>query len=193
MRFWSKRPTASGQELADRFETLGLFEHLDPDEAQRAKAAFARDGLDALYRTELRRSAFGGDAEDLAEGGIGEFLEALRPHLAERGVELPQVDDDFREDGYDVRIGDEVHSIYGADAVEGDMARGWGISWVRAFEIVNGLLERAGARERAYTVPEWEVWFLTPEQFDAIRAEIDEPRDRPYTPVDEPPWYGADH
>jgi hypothetical protein len=49
------------------------------------------------------------------------------------------------------------------------------------------------SRERAYTMPEWDIWFLTPEQFDAIRSAIPEPRDRSYEPVDDPPWYGAEH
>jgi hypothetical protein len=57
-----------------------------------------------------------------------------------------------------------------------------GPAWVRAFAIVNGLLEKAGSRERAYAIPEEAVWFLTPEQFDAIRAAIEEPRERPYAP-----------
>jgi hypothetical protein len=50
-----------------------------------------------------------------------------------------------------------------------------------------------GEPDRAYMLPEQDVWFLTPEQFDAIRSAIPEPRDRPYEPVDEPPWYGAEH
>lgn len=62
-----------------------------------------------------------------------------------------------------------------------------------AFEIVNGLLAQSGARERAYTMPEWDVWFLTEEQFDALRAAIPAPRERPYAPIDDPPWYGEEH
>jgi hypothetical protein len=195
MPLWKKRREPEAQELADRLDQLGLFEHLDAAEAQRAKEAFARDGLDALWRLDLRRSAMVGDAEDLAEGGIGEFLEELRPHLVERGVDFGEVEDVVDEDtlAYDVRVGDEVHTIYGPDAAQAEMARVWGIAWVRGFEILNGLLERAGSRERAYTMPEWDVWFLTPEQFDAVRAAVEEPRSRPYLPVDEHPWYGADH
>jgi hypothetical protein len=64
---------------------------------------------------------------------------------------------------------------------------------VRAFGILNGLLDAAGSPERAYTMPEENVWFLTPDQYEAIRSAIPEPRDRPYEPVDDPPWYGADH
>jgi hypothetical protein len=64
---------------------------------------------------------------------------------------------------------------------------------VRAFRLVNGLLAAAGSPERAYTMPEENVWFLTREQFEALRSAIPEPRDRPYEPVDDAPWYGAEH
>jgi hypothetical protein len=64
---------------------------------------------------------------------------------------------------------------------------------VWAFGIVNGLLDSAGSPERAYTLPEENVWFSTPDQYEAIRSAIPESRDRPYEPVDDPPWYGADH
>jgi hypothetical protein len=64
---------------------------------------------------------------------------------------------------------------------------------VRAFEIVNGLLAEAKSPERAYAMPEWDVWFLTPEQFEATRSAISDPRQRPYEPIDDPPWYGQEH
>ncbi len=130
---------------------------------------------------------------------MGEFIDELRPHLETRGVRVGDVVDELDEWRlrYVVRVGGTGHTIYdltGADAdARGDMARGWALAWVRAFEIVNGLLAQSGARERAYTMPEWDVWFLTEEQFDALRAAIPAPRERPYAPIDDPPWYGEEH
>ena len=198
MRLWKRRPPAGAQDLAERFHRLGLFDRMDPAEAERANEAVARQGIDALWRIDLRRSIFAGDAEDLAEGGVGVFLEELRPYLSERGVGLGNVEDVLSEDAssYAVRVGDEVHTVYDASIATTDIGSGarlWGLSWVRGFQIVNGLLEHAGSRERAYTMPEWDVWFLTPEQFAAVRSAIEEPGQRPYIPVDEPPWYGAEH
>ena len=177
-----------------RLDELGLFDRMQPDEAARAKRAVAQRGIEALWKLELGRDLFAGDSEDLAEGGVGGFLEELRPYLVERGVELGEIEDRLSDDGerYDVRVGDDVHTIF--DETAGDTAENaWGLAWVRAFGIVNGLLAAAGSRERAYTMPEENVWFLTPDQFEALRAAIPEPRDRPYQPVDDPPWYGAEH
>jgi hypothetical protein len=121
------------QDLADELERLGLFDRMDAIAAERAKQAFARKGIDALWRIELGRAVVAGDAEDLAEGGIGEFLEELRRYLSERGVALGDVEDLVSDDGtrYDVRVGNEVHAIYdlsGADANAGDsMERMWGL------------------------------------------------------------------
>jgi hypothetical protein len=192
--FWKMSAPVGAQNLAEELGQLGLFDRMDAVAADRAKQAFARRGIDALWSIELGREVFAGDAEDLAEGGIGEFLEVLRPYLSERGVAFGDVEDLFSDDGtrYDVRVGNEVHAIYRTDAGD-SMERMWGLAWVRAFEIVNRLLEKAGSPERAYTMPEWNVWFLTPQQCDAIRAAIAEPRERPYAPVDDPPWYGAEH
>jgi hypothetical protein len=194
-----KRRSRAGEELAERLDQLGLFDYVDADMTPRARDAFARKGIQALWTADVGRSVISGDAEDLAEGGVGAFLEALRPHLAQRGVTLGEIEDRFGDDAdrYDVRVGDSVHTIYdltGADAdARESTARLWGLAWVRAFEIVNGLLATAGSLERAYTMPESDVWFLTPDQLDALRSAIPEPRDRPYAPVDDPPWYGAGH
>jgi hypothetical protein len=191
--FW-KRNSQAGEGLAARLDDLGLFDRMQPDEAAGAKEAVGRKGIDALWRLELRRDVFAGDSEDLAEGGVGAFLEELRPYLVERGVALGEIEDRFSDDGerYDVRVADDVHTIY--DTTAGDrVENAWGLAWVRAFGIVNGLLAAAGSRERAYTMPEENVWFLTPDQFEVLRAAIPGPRDRPYEPVDDPPWYGAEH
>jgi hypothetical protein len=34
---------------------------------------------------------------------------------------------------------------------------------------------------------------MTPEQFELLSAAIPNPRDRPYAPIDDPPWYGEEH
>jgi hypothetical protein len=189
-----KRSSRASAELAERLDELGLFDLMDAGPAARAKEALARKGIEALWKLELGRDAFAGDSEDLAEGGVGAFLEELRPYLVQRGVTLGEIEDGFDDDGrrYEVRVGDDVHTIF--DATAGDpVEHAWGLAWVRAFRLVNGLLAAAGSPERAYTMPEENVWFLTPEQFEALRLAIPEPRDRPYEPVDDAPWYGAEH
>ncbi len=195
---WRRRrePPPGAAELSERLDSLGLFAYLEPADAEAAKAAFARKGIDALWTQELGRSEFAGDAEDLAEGGVGDFLESLRPLLERRGVRIGAVEDRVSDDGmrYEVVVDGRTYPIYdlGADTGDVDTASTWGLAWVRAFELLNELLERAGSQERAYAVEEWIVWFLTPDQFEALRAAIPEPRARPHTPRDEPPWYGQE-
>jgi hypothetical protein len=89
---WKKnsRPAA---DLAERLDQLGLFGALDRDAAVRAKEAFGRKGIDAMWTIELGRDMFAGDSEDLAEGGVGEFLRELRPFLSARGVTLGEIED----------------------------------------------------------------------------------------------------
>jgi hypothetical protein len=197
--FWKRQSPPGAQELAQRLSELGLFEYLDSAEARRAEAAVASEGIEAVWRVELGRDVMAGDAEDLAEGGVGEFLEELSAHLSRRGVPLPDVEDIFNDERtlYQVKVGDQRHTIYDVEGSDADVATAagglWGLAWARAFDIVNGLLESAGSRERAYTLPESALWFLTPDQFDALRAATPNPRDRPYTPDTNPPWYGEDH
>jgi hypothetical protein len=189
-----KRKSPVGEELAAVLDELGLFDRMDADAAAEAKEAVAWKGIDALWKLELGRDTFAGDSEDLAEGGAGAFLEELRPYLLQRGIAFGEIEDRFGNDGerYEVRVGDDVHTIF--DATAGDsVEHAWGLAWVRAFQVVNGLLSAAGSSERAYTMPEENVWFLTPKQFETIRSAISESRHRPYEPVDDPPWYGAEH
>src|SRR5436190_14742933 len=105
-----KKNSRVGADLAERLDQLGLFGVLDADAAARAKDEVARKGIDALWTVELGRSVLAGDAEDLAEGGVGQFLEELRPYLAQRDVTLGEIEDRIRDDAerYDVRVGDDV-------------------------------------------------------------------------------------
>ena len=176
--FRRRRPSAEGLQLADELEARGFFGYLDPDEAASAKAAVAKDGIDAIWHVETGRHFWGGDAEDLAEGGVAEWVDELRPMLERQGVRLEDVEQDFGEDLYVVRIGGRQYTIYdvaGADAAAAeDGALLWELSWNRALGLVNDLLERAGSRERAYAVSEWSIWFLTPELLELLPTEFGE-------------------
>jgi len=196
---WKRKPPPAAPVLAQRFDELGLFEHLDSGDRQRAKDAVASKGIDAVWRVELARDVMSNDPEDLAEGGVGEFLQDLREHLARRGVTIAQIEDIFNEERtrYEVKVDDDLHTIYDLEGADADamesMSRLWGLAWARAFDLVNDLLESAGSHERAYKLPEATVWFLTPEQFEALRSAIENPRDRPYAPNTTAPWYGEEH
>src|SRR5204862_3332434 len=97
------------------------------------------------------------------------------------------------ESRYVVHAGDRDYTIYdltGADAAAAeDSALLWGLSWSRAFGLLNDLLEQAGSGERAYAGSDTGVWFLTPELFEALAAELGHDRERPYVPNEPPPAF----
>src|SRR5919201_3089299 len=134
--FRRRAPSAEGVRLANELEARGFFRYLEPDEAARAKAAVARDGIEAIWRVETGRFVLGADAEDLAEGGIVEWIDELRPALGRMGVQIDEeVEQEIDESHYVVRAGGREYLIYDAAAVE-DMTLMWGLSWSGAFGLL---------------------------------------------------------
>jgi len=134
------------------------------------------------------------DAENLAEGGAGDWLrDELGPLLTMRGVSLPPIIDDFRDDAskYSLIVGGKERVVW----VEGDEV--WGASLVATFELVNQLLEAAGVEERLYAIGggnDGQAWLLTPTQAKIIRDCGDLPKaEWPYIPINEPEWFGQPH
>jgi hypothetical protein len=120
------------------------------------------------------------DAEDLAEGGVAALLDELRPTLSARGVEYVEVEDRFDDEyeRYDVVVDGRSYRIYDEPS--------WERAWQNTFALLNDLLERAGATERAYGASEWTYWLVTPDQAEQLNAEIEQPRERLYRPDLEP-------
>src|SRR5919109_4309905 len=73
-----RKPSTEDVQLANDLEARGFFRYLDPKNAERAKAAIAKDGIGAIWRVETGRFVLGADAQDLAEGGIVDWVEGLR-------------------------------------------------------------------------------------------------------------------
>jgi hypothetical protein len=110
------------------------------------------------------------DSEELAEGRIAEFILLMRDALAHEGVDLTSVEDDFRDDGYDVRINGRAYPVSRASAQGGHSS--WAVATRRFMEIVNELLEAAGSKERLYGMyggNEGRAVLLTEEMFDLLR------------------------
>jgi hypothetical protein len=188
--FRRRAPSAEGVRLANELDARGFFRYLDPEDAEQAKAAIAEAGIDAIWRVETGRFVLAADPEDLAEGGIADWLDELRPALERMGVRIDEeVEQEIDESHYVVRAGGRKYLIYDADAAE-DMALMWGLSWSRGFALLNDLLEQAASEERAYAGSDAGVWLLTPELFEALVAELGSHRERPYVPNEQPPAFG---
>jgi hypothetical protein len=142
------RREGSGDDPAARLIAAGFLAYADPADAEQLKRRLSRRPDVEVFADESRRFHVA-DAEDLAEGDVGEFVTGLAPTLLQMGVASLEVEDDFRDDGsgYDVTVNGRRYSIWSeADDVETT----WGRAAARTVRIVNDLLTDAGSPERAW-------------------------------------------
>jgi len=179
-----------------RLESLGFFTHSSPDNTQSIRAEILRLGWPGVFAHEGR--FFHADAEELAEGGILGFLEAVSPFLVAEGVAVPDIQDDLGEDHYKLRWAGREYVVYDASELareEEEPGRLWAIATVRTFALVNDLLGSTRSHERLYAVNggnDLFGLFLAPVQLAEIVAYAgNDARGAPYEVQDAPPWYGA--
>jgi hypothetical protein len=187
-------------EFADRLEVLGFFRYAPVEAVAALKQDFEESRWKAIFGQTGR--LFHADAEDLAEGGVGDFLRKIEPFLNANGIALTHVEDDVSEQGYSVTVNGTRTRIFDTDELhqrETQKQPGliWGLSGARAFAIVNGLLEEAGSEERLYAVNggnDLFGFFLTQALREAICCYPGiKPGARPYLDTDEYSWFGQEH
>lgn len=183
-----------------QLDVQGYFRGLDSEKSQVLKAAFSQKGWMAIFSDSHR--FYHADAEELAEGGLCTFIKSLTPFLEAQGVKLPGLRDDVSETGYVVWVGGVPSVIYDAGEIKRDVegtAGGltWALAMTRGFAIVDRLLESAGSPERLYAINggnDLFALFLTPEMHRIISAQPDaNPKEGPYKPTEEHPWFGQVH
>jgi hypothetical protein len=184
--------TASEQ-LAAALEQAGYLSDLDGEARAAVRRAIVQDGF-AGALDHPKRLAFA-DIEELAEGGVGDWLRGeIAPLLQARGIELPQVADHFPENAtepYSVSIGGQRRVIWQIDDPSAQA-----IATIAAFQIVNDLLIQSGAAERLHLLDngggnDGQAWLLTPEQAQIIRDLGGvQRRSWPFIPTNTPPDYG---
>jgi hypothetical protein len=129
------------------------------------------------------------DAEDLADGGILEAYEQLHPQLRQHEAADIDIAEEFDAEAgtYAVLAAGTRYDIRGADA-QGDA---WVLATIAFFEIVNASLAQATHRFYAlYGGKDLAGIFLTGEQFQNARQDIERHADWPWTPVNRAPDYG---
>lgn len=124
--------------------------------------------------------AFDADAERLAEGGVKDLLDYLRPALKTEGCDLGASTETYdARHGYTLTIGAEQHTMWS----ESEAEKSWDLTTRRAAALVNERLERAGSQERLHLLHSGEdavFVLLTPAMRELIvRSGVFRPEDVP--------------
>jgi hypothetical protein len=142
---------ALARELAD----AGLWAHLPSDvqEAERRAIAaggypFASGNLDGFVMFPM-------DGEDLAEGGVEDFLITMRPGLERYGIPLeidsnPSPDGPAEEDSYIIGINGIKCIILTEEELDSDYS--WYLASVRPLIVINEILDQARFAVRVLTL-----------------------------------------
>ncbi|MFC5401883.1 hypothetical protein [Cohnella soli] len=154
--------------LINRLDQLGYYKYVE----RTRKREIKKDAMSAgcLFGWEQSGREFMSDAESLAEGGVGEFIKAIDPFLRTQNVQITKVNDDLVDTDYSVEINGESYKIYSGDELHQNI---WELSTIRAFGIVNKLLEAASSDERVYILyggNELRAVFLTSKMFKVING-----------------------
>ena len=135
------------------------------------------------------------DAETLAEQGILEEYEQLKPELSKYVSQPAEVEEILDQDVpfYKVSSQGETFDIYGP-GLEDDEGEAWGRAAYAFFRIVNRQLKDIDIKFYAINGGnELGGMFLTASQYEAAIRSLPTKTDRPYLPKLEHPWYGLPH
>jgi len=174
-------------------EALGFFRYARSDRARRAAVDEVRSDPEGGIYTERTRRFYFADGEDLAEGGGRSFLLELQPVLRAAGVPRLRIREHFSDQGgYALTVNGRWYPILTAADLEHELF--WGIASARVAALVNGLLRRAGSRERLYGINhpasnDFAVFVLTPELRRAV-ARVTGEADAPFSVENAPPQFG---
>jgi len=131
--------------LPNDLASLGFYKFVAADQRDEVDGEIENGAYD-WYLAAGR--AFDGDAERLAEGGVKDLLEAMGPAFDAEGVELPEIDEVYSENGYTLRVGTDNHTLWG----EGEKKRSWELTIRRTITLINNWLASAGSDERVYVL-----------------------------------------
>jgi hypothetical protein len=165
----------------------GFFEGVKRQTAVRMMEEIQERGWPAIFEESHR--VFWVDPARLAEAGVGEFLERIRPFLHSQTLRPGEIVDDYGPERYSVEFAASAYRIY--DRVEAaqsenpaaELAR---IAFARTVSLINDQLSRVRSAERLFALADdsgVRVIFLTPEMHELI---VDHPEavfdESPYLP-----------
>ena len=176
-------------------EEQGLFANYTETEIHTTKQQVLEHGWNAIYYENPH--FYYTDSENLAEGGVGEYLNELKPYLRRLGVEFT-VKNNWGDHDYTVTMNGEEHLIWSTEEFEkernGERALIRNLSTLRTFSIINQMLSEVDAKEKFYAVNDMGGVFLTPALKDTICKSAGFRKiDWPYIPDPDDDWNGQPH
>ena len=168
------------EDLLNELESLGFYKYTTSEIASKNKAEVLATGN--IFGDEETKRLWHADAEDLAEGGVKQFLEEMMPFLQTLNVSIASIQEDFNIDGaYNITINGIKYSLYSEAELKSEDI--WDLTSKRTFIILNKLLAQAGSSERVYQLyggNDQFVVVLTAEMYEAIhKSQILAERDMP--------------
>jgi hypothetical protein len=184
-----------GDVLLRQLEAKQFFKYAGPN-ADKTRADIKDKGWPALFGDSGR--VFGADGLGLAKGGVGKFIEKLRPFLEGQGVKVPEIKDDLQQESYTLTVDGAPFPIWTKEDLARELGSQPGITGAlaasRAFALVNKLLENAKSPERAYAIysgAALSVMFLTDDLIAVMKADpAAVPKFMPYRPTTDFPFFG---
>jgi hypothetical protein len=195
---FSSEPPEDHRKLLADLEALGFFRYTKPEDLEKLQNTILQEGWSGVFGASER--LFFADAENLAEGGVSDFLAEVTPFLEEQGVRVPAIEDNFGET-YILLAGEENIPIWTREESQRELAGEpglcWGLSAARTVQILNDWLMGAGSAEKAYGVKggnDFAVFFLTFELYARIRQDPGASAEYgPYVPDLHYPFFGQPH
>ncbi len=165
--------------LLETLESLGFYQYVAPEQIDDLKQEALATGY--IFGWEGTARDYEADAENLAEGGVHEFLAKIAPFLTTQGVQIDSIEEHFRDTGYRITINGREYELYsGAELASANI---WELTTTRAFGIVNTLLREAGSSERVFVLyggNDLHAVFLTTEMYEVLRrAAVLPPQEMP--------------
>ena len=188
-------PPAPGSALLRQLEAKEFLKYAGPN-ADKMRAELKDKGWPALFGDSGR--VFGAEGLGLARGGVGKFIEKLRPFLEGQGVKVPEMKDDLQIEHYTLMVDGTPLPIWTKEDLARELGSQPGITGAlaasRSFALVNKLLENAKSPERAYAIysgAALSVMFLTDDLVAIIKADpAAVPKFMPYRPTADFPFFG---
>ncbi|MBB3111834.1 hypothetical protein FHS18_003902 [Paenibacillus phyllosphaerae] len=168
--------------LITEFERLGYYKYTDADQLPAVK----KDSISAgyVFGWEETNRDFHADAEDLAEGGVGQFLQQIEPFLTKENVPLTNIRERIEGYDYEIEVNGKGYIMYDLEDQEKEDI--WELTTKRAFAMVNELLQQATSEARVYALyggNDQRAVFLTTEMFALVQnTDLIEESEKPITP-----------